>query len=251
MRTIDVNAGAGFWPIQAFTDRTLAELETTYASNAIDEVWLSAIESILFPEPDIHDRTLFERLADFPRFRPVKTINPLLANWHAGLVGMNRQFPLAAIKLFPNYHGYPLQLPAMEKVCAAANELSLPILIQMRVNDERNQPPFLQVLGADADEIAQFSRTFSEQTIIALCAYNGEVAQLARGSANLLLDFSFLDGCDTFASYDDILSMNRFVFGSHAPFLHAQAARMKLDHFELSEPARRAIASENLLSGLK
>jgi len=251
MRIIDVNAGAGFWPIQAFTDRTLAEQEATSASLGIDEVWLSAIESILFPEPDTQDRALFERIEKFPRFRPVKTVNPLLANWQRSLVETNGRFPLAAMKLFPNYHGYSLQSPAMAQVCATALELSLPLLIQMRVNDERNQPAFLQVPGVDADEIAQLSRTFSDNLFIALCVYNGEVAALARGSANLLLDFSFLDGCDTFVQYEGILSMDRFVFGSHAPFLHAKAARMKLDHFELSEPTRRAIASENLLSGPK
>ncbi|MCC6424567.1 MAG: hypothetical protein IT447_13920 [Phycisphaerales bacterium] len=251
MRTIDVNAGAGFWPIQAFTDRNLAEQEKTFSSLAIDEVWLSAIESILFPEPDTHDLALFERLTDFPRFRPVKTVNPLLANWRRALVDAKRRFPLSAIKLFPNYHGYSLQSPLMMEVCAAASELSLPILIQMRVNDERNQPIFMQVRGVDAAEVAQFSRQFSALPTIALCPYGGEIARLAEGSTNLLVDFSFLDGCDTFASFDGDLPMDRIVFGSHSPFLHAKAARMKLDHFELSDPTRRAIAGDNLLSRLK
>jgi predicted TIM-barrel fold metal-dependent hydrolase len=251
MRIIDVNAGAGFWPIQAFTDRSLVEQESTFASLSIDEVWLSAIESILFPEPDTHDRALFEQLDQFPRFRPVKTINPLLANWQNGLLSAKKQFPLAALKLFPNYHGYSPQSPLMAQVGALARELSLPILIQMRVNDERNQPSFLQVRGVDAAEIAQFSRKFPDQPIIALNAYGGEVAKLADGSPNLLIDFSFLDGCDTFAIFEGILPMNRFIFGSHAPFLLARAARMKLDHFELSDSDRSLVASENLLSRLK
>lgn len=250
MQIIDVNAAAGFWPIQCFTDRTPAELNGTFASQDIDEVWLSAIESILFPEPDTHDLALLRQIESFPRFRPVKTVNPTLANWHASVDAMNRRHPLAAVKLFPNYHGYSLQSSAMRDVCAMATQLSLPILIQMRLNDERNQPAFLQVPGVSAQEIARLSHSFPDNLIIALCAYGGEVPSLSRGSSNLLLDFSFLDGCDAVGPFADVIRADRFVFGSHAPFLHVQSARMKLSHFELPEPLRRGIANANLLTRL-
>lgn len=250
MRIIDVNASSGFWPIQHFTDRSLDDLDLTFARQGIDEVWLSAIESILYPEPDTHDQSLFEKIENNPRFRPVKTVNPLLGNFNRSLAESARRFPLAAIKLFPNYHGYSLMSPFMAELCGTARELGLPVLIQMRINDERNQPAFLQVHGVSAREITQLSLRHPDNVIIALCAYNHEPVELNKGSSNLLVDLSFLDGCNFLLPYDNSIPIDRFVFGSHAPFLHVASAKMKLTHFENSEQTRRAIAGDNLLRRL-
>lgn len=238
----------GFWPIQRFTSRSLSELHQAFCSIGIDRAWVSAIESILFPEPDSHDLALFEQLKDYPRFQPVKTVNPLLANWKKSLEQTLSRFPLAAVKLFPNYHGYSLKSEAVEKLCQFARQRHLPLLIQIRVNDERNQPHFMQVNGVPADEIAELSARHPNNPMVALCAYNNEVAALAKGSASLMVDLSFLDEAETIERFAGEIDLDRIVFGSGAPFLHAQAAYMKLTHFKLPETRRNAVASENLLS---
>lgn len=252
MKIIDVNVAAGFWPIQRFTDRSLPELDRTLEHLGISQAWTSAIESILFPEPDSHDAAMCERIREFPRFRPVKTINPLLANWHKSLSAALSRCPIAAAKVFPNYHGYPLASDAMRQLCEVLRQHDLPLLIQMRVNDERNQPPFLQVKGVSATDIAQLAADNPDNLIIALCAYNIEVADLCKGGDNLLVDLSFLDESESLdRRFDGIMPMDRFVFGSHAPFLHARAAHMKLTHFQLPENLRTKVASENLTARLE
>lgn len=218
----------------------------------MSDAWLSAIESILFPEPDSHDWALFDRIKEFPRFSPVKTINPLLANWKKSLAGAVERFDIAAVKLFPNYHGYSLQIDAVGQLCQAARERNLPLLIQMRVNDERNQPRFLQVGGVPAKEIAALARAHPDNLFISLCAYNIEVADLAEGGDNLLIDLSFLDESESIdRRFAGVAPMDRFVFGSHAPFLHARAAHLKLAHFQLPENPRKQIASQNLTNRLE
>lgn len=248
MKIIDVNAQAGFWPIQRLTDRSLPELDRTFDQLGVEQVWLSAIESILFPEPDSHDWALFERLAEFPRFRPVKTINPLLGNWKKSIAYAVSRFSIAGLKLFPNYHGYALNSETVRELCVVARDQNLPILIQMRVNDERNQPHFLQVHGVPAEQVAELSTSFRENLMIALCAYASEVPKLAMGSANLLVDLSFLDEAESIERFAGDIPLDRIVFGSHAPFLHAQSAYMKLTHFKLSESLRRSVALDNVLS---
>lgn len=245
-----MNASAGFWPIQRFTDSTLAAMDATCARLGIDRVWLSAIESILYPETDAHDLPLFKRLLNFPRFEPVKTVNPLLANWRQSLESAARFFPLSAIKLFPSYHGYSLQDDIMRGVCSAADELSLPVLVQMRVNDERNQPGFMQVPGVNAKSIADLAVANPETLIIALCPYNNDVPHLAAGGDNLLLDVSFLDQSESILLFENEIPLDRIVFGSHAPFMVADSAHMKLNHFELPERLRNGVAKGNLLARL-
>lgn len=246
MKIIDINAGMGFWPIQRFSDRSLPELDCTFGRLSIDEVWLSAIESILFPEPDLHDWALFKRLKEFPRFRPVKTVNPLLGNWKESIQQAVSHFGAVAIKLFPNYHNYSLKSEAIFDMCRLARENHLPILIQMRVNDERNQPAVLQVKSLLVDDVAEFAATYPENLIIALCAFNNEVTKLSKGGENLLIDLSFLDEAESIEQFADIIDLDRFVFGSHSPFLHAHAACLKLTHFKLSEWLQKGVAADNL-----
>ncbi len=245
MKMIDVNAAFGFWPIQRFSNETLEGLDNAFAKVDVEEVWLSAIEGILYPEPDSWDKKLFERLSAFPRFRSVKTVNPVLANWQKSWDALSG-FSLAAVKLFPNYHGYSLDAPYVADICEKAAAEKLPVLIQMRVNDERNQPHFLQVGGVPAQDVVALSTRHPNTQIIALCPYNQEFSILAKGGANLLMDIAFLDGAAILERMVKNVPQERIVFGSGEAFVHVYSAVLKLRHSRLPAETIRQIASENL-----
>lgn len=249
MNIIDVNAAWGDWPIQYLGAASLEALDSDYASLAISEVWLSASGAILAPEPDRADHALFSKVSAFSRFRPVKTVNPLLGNWRASLHSFCAEYAVAAVKLVPNYHAYPLLSPEVHALCEVLERLGLPLLIQMRVNDERNQPICLEVNGVDPQEIAALSREHPALTLIALSAYSSELAALSKGSANLLADLSFLDGIRTLERAASILPASRIVFGSAAPWMIIHPAILKLEHaLTLSPEESAAIASGNILA---
>lgn len=250
MKIIDVNAGFGFWPIQRFSSHRLEELDEVFQRTDVDEVWLSAVESILFPEPDSWDTRLFAQLDAYPRFRPVKTANPTLANWRSSWDEAAAAFPLAAIKLFPNYHGYSLSDVRLADLCRKAALAKLPVLITVRVNDERNQPHFLQVAGVSVNEIASLSLRHPDTIFVALCAYTAELPALSMGGNNLLVDISFLDGMRLLEHAASILTEDRIVYGSHEAFLHAQAAHLKFAGSRLPTAAMQKIAEGNISARL-
>lgn len=250
MKIIDVNAAFGFWPIQRIPFTDLAALDAVYERLGIGEVWLSAVESILYPEPATFDQALFARMEAFPRFRPVLTVNPLMANWEAELRDAQREHPLAAIRLFPSYHGCAPDHPEAVRLAAVAGELGLPMLVQMRVNDERNQPVCMQVAGAKATAIAALSLAVPETTIIALSSYYGELADLAKGSHRLLAELSFLDGASPILWAQEAFPAERLVFGSLAPWLYPDAALMKLRHHDNPPSLQEGVASGHLLCAL-
>ncbi len=250
MKIIDVNAGFGFWPIQRFSFSTLSALDGEYERLGVEEVWLSAVESILYPEPETYDQRLLSAASEYPRFRVVKTINPLLANWEARLRDAHSSGILRAVKLFPNYHGAPLALPAVKNLCAVAAQLRLPVLIQMRVNDERNQPSCLQMSAVQAGEIVALAQEAPETLFIALAPYHSDLKILATGSANLLADISFMDYSNAVGAASRLFPQERLVFGSHAPWLLPQAAVMKLGHLEVPLALAAKVASGNLQAGL-
>ncbi len=250
MKIIDVNAGFGFWPIQRFTFGTLSALDGEYERLGVEEVWLSAVESILYPEPETYDERLISAASSYPRFRVVKTLNPLLANWEARLRAAHSSGVLRAVKLFPNYHSAPLALPAVKNVCTVAAELRLPVLIQMRVNDERNQPACLQMSAVPAGEIATLAQEAPETLFIALAPYHGDLKTLSTGGANLLADLSFVDYSNAVGAATRFFPEERLVFGSHAPWLLPQAAVMKLQHPEIPPALAAKVGSGNLLAKL-
>lgn len=250
MKIIDVNVAFGFWPIQRIPSADLSALNAVYERLEIGEVWLSAVESILYPEPATFDQALFARLEAFPRFRPVITANPLLANWEAELRGAQREHALAAVKLFPSYHGYAPDHPEALCLAAVASELGLPVLVQMRVNDERNQPVCMQVSGVKAAAVATLSLAVPDATIIALSSYYGELADLAKGSHRLLADLSFLDGASPILWAQEALPAERLVFGSLAPWLYPDAALIKLRHHDNPPLIQEGVASAHLLCAL-
>ncbi len=251
MKLLDVNAAAGFWPIQRFSYQHLQELDLVFEAERIETAWVSAVESILYPEPETHDRRLFHDIGAFPRLQAVKTVNPLLANWERSCREDLASYPIAALKLFPNYHGYSLVHPQVAELCRFATARRLPIVIALRVNDERNQPVSMQVAGVPAAQMVELSLKFPEAVLIAASAYKGELKTLATGSRHLLCDISFLDGDDTLAGASCLMPTDRLVFGSHAPFLHARSAVFKVGGYStLPLSDREKIASTNITGRL-
>lgn len=245
MKTIDVNAAVGFWPLQPFPYQSLEELDDVFERNGVDEVWISAVESILFPEPDTHDFALFERTASFSRFRNVKTVNPLLANWRQSCEVAMEQHSIKALKIFPNYHDYPLNHAEVIRLCNFASAHDLPVLVALRVNDERNQPACLQMAPVSTSALVELANTTPATTFIALCAYSGELAALSPAD-NIMVDLSFIDGEDPALAASEVIPPARLVYGSHAPFLYVESAAYKIDYSDLPPGELLSIASGNI-----
>lgn len=244
----DINAAWGIWPIQSPGISSLEQFDQEYERLGIRKVWLSAVESILAPEPETKDETLFRRLTKYARFRPVKTVNPLLTNSKASLERAIAQYDIVAIKLFPNYHGYTLDIPAVDELLHLCNSHRLPVLIQMRVNDERNQPPCLQIAATPVDSVVELSLRHPKTVVVALSSYMGELKRLASGSDHLLADISFLDGIRVLELASRHFPVERLVFGTAANWLIPQASALKLAYSRLSEESLSAIAGGALHS---
>ncbi|HWL55019.1 MAG TPA: hypothetical protein VNQ90_21430 [Chthoniobacteraceae bacterium] len=253
MKIIDVNASFGFWPLQRFTHQTLDALEEAMARNGITEAWVSAIESILFPDPDEFDLPLFRKLAEFPRFRPVKTVNPLLANWRESCTAALKEFPLAALKIFPNYHGYPLGHVELRQLADFAAEYRLPVLVPLRINDERNQPTALEMTPVDPHGLARLAAEAETTTFVALCATKEEAATLLQSPSRVMTDISFLDGEQPLLLLKHRLKglPPRLLFGSHAPFFYPESSAFKLQYAQLPREEIEGIASGNLCAAME
>ena len=242
---VDTNVSLGNWPWMDFSGLTASALEAQLENNGIDEAWVCAADSILFPDPDVTDDRLLTALGSSSRLMPVKTVNPLLGNWRESLTRAIGSLGLRLVKIYPNYHQYsPCSPPVMELADRLAAE-NIPLLIALRVEDERNQYPLMKVAPPPLEEITRLAELHPRLRVLVLGATVGEIASLTAGTSNVSCDISYAETGNVMDRLLASTPADRLVFGSHTPFFYTQAAVRKLTGASLNEQVRSAIAVEN------
>jgi predicted TIM-barrel fold metal-dependent hydrolase len=237
---IDCNVGFGHWPFARFAEDTPAKLDRVLAREGIDRALVSSAEAVLYEEPEECNRELERKLARFPRLVPVPVASPRVKSAAAILAKPG----IRALKLIPNYHAYSLTDHRAVDLCARAAELRIPVLVQMRVEDERSHYELLKVPGVTVEEIASLAARLSGLSIVALCPYFAEAVRLAE-IPDVYVDISYAETLDTLGRLCARVPAAKVLFGSHAPWLYARAAVRKLALSSIDEGERRAIGAGN------
>ena len=245
MTLIDVNTSLGHWPTREFSIRTAAALAKKLKGEGISSAWVSSIDAVLAPDPDPCDERLAKQLTARRGLRLVKTANPVLGGAVEQLDGWIRRHRAVAIRLLPNYHSYRLDDARVAATVRLAQKRKLPVLVQIRVEDERAHHPLMQVPAVPVADVARLAGAFRSAKFIALCAYLPEARTLTTLAGNVRVDLSFMETMDTLASALTDIPARRIVFGSHTPFLETRSAVAKLTTADIPESARQAVASGN------
>lgn len=241
----DVHVSFGFWPFADFPHRTLGDLTEHLRRHGIPRAWVSAIETVLYPDPDVHDERLFTAAADCPSIVPIKTINPTLGNWRQSLARALDDWGARLVRIVPNYHQYSMISQCVAGLAAALSERGVPLLVQMRIEDERNQYPLMQVPGVGVSQILHVASVWPRLRVVALGATRGEALTLASSHAGVHVDLSWIEQTGGIARLLAQVPAERVLFGSHSPFFYTRANLMKLEHARITPEQRRMIARDN------
>ena len=242
---IDVDVSLGHWPFQKFALDTATKLAAHLRAEGIDRALVSAAETAFHPDPHEYTPPLFAALAPHPELHPVPVFNPSLPGWEERLSEYTGEHAIRTVKILPNYHLYPLDDPRVDRFAESLLERELTLLLQIRLEDERNQYPPLQIQGVPVDSIIRLGQRFPRLPILCLCPYMGEVVPLVEGSDNIHIDLAFVETLNTVATLLERVPADRVLFGSHTPFLYTRAACMKLDHAEIPAASLESISSGN------
>jgi len=238
---VDVNTSLGRWPFQNFDVDSAPALARHLHSAGIAKALVSSIDGILYPDPAVCNARLLKMVKLLPMLVPVPVINPVLANWRQALAARG----LSAVKIMPNYHNYALADPAVAPLMRVLAGKRIPLMIQMRVDDERNQYPLMKVPGVDWKAVVQLANTFRDVPVVCLCAYRGEALELVQRTGNVHVDIAFVETFRTLPALLRKVPPERILFGSHSPFLYTASAVMKLKTARLAAKAYKAIAWAN------
>jgi predicted TIM-barrel fold metal-dependent hydrolase len=182
------------------------------------------------------------------RLVPFGTVNPLQPDWEEDLRRCTEEHRMPGIRVFPNYHGYALDHPALARLLGLAAELRLVVALALMMEDERMMHPRLRVPPVDPSPLAELvARTPGTRLLLlnALAVLRGEKLAAVLRAGEVYVEISMLEGVGGIANALTSVPLERILFGSHAPFFYVESAILKVKESFLTELQTRAVQEGN------
>lgn len=243
---IDVNVSFGFWPFQICGITDMGELSSHLESNGIRKALVSHLGTVFYPNAEYYNRDLLERAKGRPSIVPIPVLNLGIPGWEKHLEELMDECSPVAVKIIPSYHFFSLDSDQSLELSRRLESEGIPLLIQMRLEDERNQYKGLNIQGVPTGDIINFNKNSPSLKVICLNAYLPEALAIAgETNDNLGFDISFTERSNTVDVLTRAINPDRLFFGSHTPILYTRSATMKVEHSNCGKENAAKIASTN------
>lgn len=250
MKLIDMYAHVGHWPFRRLSYNTPVGLMGLMERFCIGKALVSNFECILYR--DVHDGNLdlWESVKPFSeKLLPAYVINPAFPGWKDDLLECIEGLKAKAIKLYPNYHGYSIcDGPGLDCL-REAGRLGLPVLVVVRVLDERGHHPLLLVPPVTIEDITMAAGKVPGTTLIACGAREYEISGALRscpGLSNLFFEISNVASpLASIVALVELFGSSNLVFGTNMPLNYPGASIAKTVGPLYSKPDREAICYGN------
>jgi hypothetical protein len=260
----DFNCDAGAYAFREFPQTTIAEVVADLSRRGIGRCLLGSTRAITFCSPQPANELLAEEGpngAGAPSGPGPDTgdaaagMPPLLA------AVLNPEYPGAerdlercaelgfrALKLYPTYHAFDLAGYESVRLADMATELGWPVLVAVRVEDERHHHPLMKVPALPVDQAITFARDVPRAKVVLCSAGAGEITASLQGVSGeqAYAEISYVK--NPLNAIEDLVGKvgsERLLFGSHAPFAYAHTALAKVREAYISDTDKAAILGGN------
>ena len=247
MNRMDFNCYTGNWPYFRVRYNTPQKLAQLHSRCGITGGFVSACEAIFYQDPYEAERLLSKELEGTP-YMQAMVLNPILPAWHDDLKRAVTELNIKAVRLMPGFHNYCLTDPVLDQVCDALRTYHLPLILTLRIRDERTCWMF-HPKSVPLEDVAAFLDRNTDIVTLLACTRKAEVVTLGeqfKSRNNLFTDVSgFKD--DNFAVEEacEAVGADHILYGSSAPLLELQATTIIVDRAILPESTRTEIFSGN------
>lgn len=239
---IDTNITLGPWPFRRLPLDDPAALVARLRRRGVTQAWAGSFEALFTRDLAAANARLVEGCHRHGHdwVLPFGSVNLTLPDWEEDFrrcVGLHR---MRGLRLYPNYHGYTLDDPAFAKLLALATERGLIVQIAADMEDERTQSKLAQVPHVEAKPLLALLKNLPDARVMLLNWFRAVPADLVKqlAAAGVSFDIATVEGVGGVAKLIEQISVERVVFGSHAPFFYFEAAELKLKESALEEELR-------------
>lgn len=242
MNYMDFNCFAGNWPFYRVRYNTVEKIAQLHQRIGITGGFMSALEAVFYQDPYEAELALSKELKGTP-YRHAMLLNPTLPGWKDDLRRARQELNIQAVRLLPGYHNYLLTDPVAAEAAEAIRETGLPLLLTLRLLDDRAAYG-IRPRPIPDDEVIAFLEKYPEiPTLIAniRLAQLKNYAPLFASRKNLFIDTSgFMAGL--FPVEDAWpLVQGQMVFGSNAPLTEMRSISNIVDTAAVDSSVKETI----------
>ncbi|RJS84470.1 hypothetical protein CW702_02445 [Candidatus Bathyarchaeota archaeon] len=256
---IDFNSYIGNYPFRRIKYNTPHGLYTLMSKVGIDKALVSGFEAIFYKNWFEANSILLHEIEKSSldikrRMLACITVNPLTPGWTFDLDKcIEKAF---ALRLYPNYHGYRLNEREVDTLAEEARPYNLPILITVRIQDERSHPLMLRVPPVDLSGILEFAERHSDIQFVICNAYFNEVLSRRKEISsleNVHVELSFISTVrlDSIEVLSNEIGADRLILGTYMPFFYPECIVNRIKLSELSRKDKELIMWRNAAKLLK
>ncbi|MCE5241206.1 amidohydrolase [bacterium] len=247
----DFNCDCGAYAFREFPQTTAAEVAADLHRQGIDRMVMGSARAITFCSPQPANELLAEDAAN----GGPDGIRPLLA------AVLNPEYPGAerdlrrcaelgfrALKLYPTYHAFDITSYETVRLADMATEMGWPVLLPVRVEDERHHHPLMKVPALPTEQAITFARDVPRAKIVLCAATTPEVTAFLQGVSGdqAYAEISYIKSpLNAIEDLVEHVGHERLLFGSHAPFAYAHTALAKVREAYISDEQKAAILGGN------
>jgi hypothetical protein len=241
---IDTNVHLFEWPFRRLKYAGARALVPKLRRHRITQAWAGSYEGLLHRNLDGVNARLAEecRANGAGILIPFGTVNPALPDWEADVRLCHERYRMRGIRLYPSYHNYTLQTPAVARLLRLAQEHGLIVQLVVRMEDPRVHLPVTRTPSVDLTALPELLADLRQLKLQLLNAWIGTASRQDQAVRQLIertrvtLDFSHVEGQGGLGKLiagdrdngRPPLPVERTFFGSHAPFFPCESAVFKL-----------------------
>jgi predicted TIM-barrel fold metal-dependent hydrolase len=253
----DVNVHLSRWPFRRLPCDELPKLVEKLQTGGVTQAWAASFDAVFHKDVAAVNARL---VADCRKGRPgmllpFGTVNPTLPDWPEDLRRCHEEHKMPGIRLYPGYHGYGLDDPALAELLTMAEDRDLIVQLVVRIEDTRTQHPLMQIPDVDPKPLEPLIAARPKLRLVildALKTVGADTLDALIGAGQVHVEISMLEGVEGISSLLQRVPVERVLFGSHLPLFILESALLKLQESELSPAQIDAITHKNaaqLLNG--
>ncbi|MCC7355856.1 MAG: amidohydrolase family protein [Anaerolineae bacterium] len=246
----DAHVWLGRWPYGPLPIYTAPGIVAKLDELHIERAVVHAPQAILYKDVHRANAELMDAAApERKRLIVAATLNPGEVGWEQDLQQAH-DWGMQALNLHPNYHQYDVVSRPAQEIVAAATSLGWPVLLTVRMQDERQQHPLGRVPNVPMSAIANAVRLSPQARFLIRGATYFELQDLQRAIGYLPNWWASIERAHVPHGVVPLMietaGVGRLLYGSMFPFQYAESTWLTVyKASDLTETQQHALLAAN------